>query len=279
MARIALILHRLDLMYHGLIPRPVYDITLTTRELARRGHKVFTVRDPRRFIPADAAILHVDCSVVPEAYLELASRYPRCLNGRCGDITKRHVSGAQIALHPTWAGPVIVKSNLNHGGGPERALNRHARWFQMATPFPGLPPPFSYRVFDRLVDVPESLGSDPDLVVEIFNPERVNGGYGVHSWQFMGDNGYVYFARGPDPVVRFSVAEAVEFRLLPDLEVERARIGLDFGKIDYILLDGKPLVIDANKTVGNASRPGWRAPDRNGEDLRSNALERALGIA
>ena len=35
----------------------------------------------------------------------------------------------------------------------------------------------------------------------------------------------------------------------------RERLNLDFGAIDYFVVDGKGIVVDANKTVG--SNPNW----------------------
>ena len=68
------------------------------------------------FVHADLAILHVDLSVVPEEYLELASRYPITLNGRVRDIRKSSFSKNLLAPHDDFNGKVIVKTDLNHGG-------------------------------------------------------------------------------------------------------------------------------------------------------------------
>jgi hypothetical protein len=280
MARIAFITSIYDRLFQRRYRRPLYDIQLLLAALEERGHEVVYVARPDPFVPADSAIMHVDCSVVPQAYLELAARYPVCLNGRCADITKRAVSGTRVDLHPEWDGPVIVKSNLNHFGHAERSQNLRALTQLAPPPFPHAPlfrP--RYRVYPRLAEVPKRLRTDPNLVIEVFAPERTEEGYGVYSWQFMGDTGFAYFCAGPEPVLRFSKAERIEVCPLPDLEDERRRLGLDFGKLDYVVLNGKPTIIDANKTVGNAPRPGWQAPDRTGADRRTDALARALGIA
>ncbi len=280
MARIALIVHRYDRLYRAPFRRdPVYVILLTLRILEQRGHEVVVVRGRDGYRPADAAILHVDCTFTPPEYLDLASRYPRCVNATCADISKRAVSGALVQLHPDWSGPVIVKTNLNSRGVPERLHNRRAIWRGRPPPHPGIHRLPHYAVYPGLDAVPGRFRDNPDHVIEIYNPEPHPAGHGVHSWQFLGDTGFCYLAAGQSPVLRMGTAPVVEDRPLPGLEAERRRLKLDYGKLDFIFLDGKPLVIDANKTLSAGDRPDWRAPDRAPEETRSFALERALGIA
>src|SRR5262249_433529 len=71
---------------------------------------------------ADVGFLHVDLTVVPAAYAELAKRYPRCVNGAVTDISKRRISRWQVARDDAYDGPVIVKTNLNHLGHSEQRL-------------------------------------------------------------------------------------------------------------------------------------------------------------
>jgi hypothetical protein len=43
---------------------------------------------------------------------------------------------------------------------------------------------------------------------------------------------------------------------VPDeVRAVREKLNLDFGAIDYFVVDGKGIVVDANKTVG--SNPNW----------------------
>jgi hypothetical protein len=280
MARIALIVHRYDRLYRAPFRRdPVYVILLTLQILEQRGHEVVVVRGRESFQGADAAILHVDCTFVPPEYLELAARFPRCLNATCADISKRTVSGALVEAHPTWSGPVIVKTNLNSRGVPERLHNRRARWQGHPPPHPRVRRLPHYAVFPTFDAVPDRYRGSPDHVVEIYNPQPHVAGHGVFSWQFLDDTGFCYLAAGDAPVLRMGNAPVVEDRPPPDLEAERRRLGLDYGKLDFILLDGKPVVIDANKTLSAGDRPDWTAPDRGPDETRSFALERALGIA
>ena len=84
------------------------------------GHDIVYVYGIKRFVPADLALVHVDLSIVPEDYLDFAAQYPIVLNGRVRDIRKTTTSRYLVRPGDGWDGPVIVKTDLNHGGSPER---------------------------------------------------------------------------------------------------------------------------------------------------------------
>ena len=46
------------------------------------GHKILFLFGVQKFVPADICIVHVDLSVVPDEYLEFASRFPVAINGK-----------------------------------------------------------------------------------------------------------------------------------------------------------------------------------------------------
>jgi hypothetical protein len=54
--------------------------------------------------------------------------------------------------------------------------------------------------------------------------------------------------------------------------VLRRKLDLDYGKIDYLLVDGEPVMIDVNKTIGLTD---WLSDDANVESARR---ERARAI-
>ena len=83
--RIAVLLHELD----GDFWTRDYLLTHLAKEWQRAGISVVAVFGPTRYVPADAAILHVDLTRIPKPYLQLARRYRRTLNGRVEDIGKR----------------------------------------------------------------------------------------------------------------------------------------------------------------------------------------------
>lgn len=85
---------RLRSWLDGWVPvsSPRYQLDAMLIEGRRTGLRWFFTDPGQRFRPADAAILHVDQSVVDPPYLDLAARYPVAVNVRACDIRKRVVS-------------------------------------------------------------------------------------------------------------------------------------------------------------------------------------------
>jgi hypothetical protein len=98
---------------------------------------------------------------------------------------------------------------------------------------------------------------NPKLVVEKFRPERQDGLFCLRQWLFFGDREVGSVAYSKHPVVkanRIVKREAVtEF---PDgLRAHREALRFDFGKFDYVLVDGEVVLYDANRTpVDRAGR-------------------------
>jgi len=232
------------------------------------GHAVIDLFGTRNFVPADILIVHVNLSVVPDPYLEFAHRYPVVINGAIKDIRKSAISTNLVELGDGYDGPVIVKADLNHAGYPEHILDR--TWLEqrfklarrvkrrlarvegsMEFEFP-----VDYRVFDSINDVPDAYLRDKRLVVEKFLPDFREGLYWVENYQFLGDREMCERYAGKSPVVNSSTyvqSESVEPH--PDIVVLRHQLGFDFGKFDYVVRDGKPILLDANKTTGASVRP------------------------
>jgi hypothetical protein len=228
------------------------------------GHDVTYLFGVKRFVPADIILVHVNLSVVPDEYLEFAARYPIVLNGRIRDIRKSTISGNLVRPGDPWEGPVIVKSNLNYAGVPERYLQRTAiehRWPALRSVrrrierLRGRPLPFDesydYKVFDRIADVPARWFDNQDVVVEKFRPEFEGGRYHVRIYMFLGDRWSCTRVGTTRQVVKSepdSTTEPVE----PAGEVVawRHKLGLDYGKLDYVMNDGEAVLLDVNKTTG-----------------------------
>jgi hypothetical protein len=225
------------------------------------GHEVVLLFGTARFVPADLVIVHVDLSVVPDSYLEFAGRYPIALNGRVKDIRKRTYSRLLVGPDDPWTGKVIVKSDFNYAGQPERA--RGVALAAGGTPAPAAaagapgPPvpvfraPADYRVYDGLRDVPPAWYAAPEIVVEKFVPEFEGGLYHVRHLHFLGDRTTSLRVASASPVVGGASMAGYE-RVDPHpgiLELRQA-MGFDYGKFDYVLHEGQPVLLDANKTTG-----------------------------
>ncbi len=131
---------RIAVLFHRREPREnisSYIVDHLARFWREDGHEVTYVFGTRQFVPADLVFVHVNLSVVPDEYLQFAARYPVAVNGRIRDIRKSSISRNLLRPDDAWSGPVIVKSDLNYAGIPERMLReswlqrRSWRWRQL----------------------------------------------------------------------------------------------------------------------------------------------------
>jgi hypothetical protein len=202
--------------------------------------------------PADVLIVHVDMSVVPQQVLDFAASYPVSINARVGDIRKRTISRQQVVPGDGWSGPVIVKSNLNCCGLGEFLLG-------LKDPKGVRPPKFpfkmekqtDYRIFDRVEQVPAEYFNDQSVVVERFLPERSGDRYYTRSYHFLGSKATTVRLGAEQPIVLGHNATSME-DIEPDPEVVqfREQFGLQYGKIDYVMYEGRAVILDVNKTTG-----------------------------
>ena len=257
MARLIVVTHQYDRFATRSLKWPVlrshYLLFGILREFERLGHSWRVAVGPKP-IAGDVALLHTDCTIVDPAYLALRSQYPRTINFGADDISKHKVSKIRLLRDDEWAGPVIVKANLNAQGSMEARHNVRASIAGRAAPHAATKPPEPYRVLDRLADVDARVWTDPNLIVERFLPEPdADGGYALRSWIFMGSHERCNRYVSPDRIVK-----AAQFRSHAPVEVpielraERERLGFDYGKFDFVVHDGKPILLDANRTPSTA---------------------------
>jgi hypothetical protein len=231
-----------------------------------QGHEVVRVFGAGEYVPADIALVHVDLSLVPDEYLALAGRYPIALNARVKDIRKSAFS--RNVLRPDDAdeydGPVIVKSDLNNAGQPERRLARAALRSplrRLAARCRGIGAvrfrsALDYHVYSSLRAVPRAYRDDPGVVVERFLPERAGGMYHLRVYHFLGDRSSCSRMASPHPIVTAATCRAIEpVAPHPEIEARRQALGLDYGKLDYVVRDGEAILLDVNKTTARASLP------------------------
>jgi hypothetical protein len=268
MSRIVLITHAYD-NFHGR--------NLLLGQFARHwldaGHTVCVTAGLENWPDADIAVMHVDLSVVPDAYVKASQRYPIVLNRSAVDIRKRLVSRSLVKPDDDWSGPIIIKTDLNFGGIPETNAAQSFRRDGIPADLP--PGPIvstsqPYPILPSVRDVPDDVWNNPGLVVERFLPEQDAQGFWLRVWVFFADRERCTRYCGAQPILKGGNIIAREPAPVPDeLRAERERLGFDYGKFDFVVRDGKTVLFDANKTPG--------APPPSPEIAASNAdLARGL---
>jgi hypothetical protein len=260
LARLVIVTHECDdFVSWRLGPWPKrqaqYEIHKILKQFETLGHSWQITKGPNP-IPGDAALLHVDSTFVDESYLALRSHYPRALNFGTADISKRTVSSQCLTPQDDWLGRVVIKSNFNHRGLLEVRHNRKALRSGRPLPHSNASGSDEYRLLNRMEDVPDYVWLDPGLIVERFMPEiDTDGNYVYRTWMFMGPHEYCNRFIAPNWMVKGEAIVAHEFTRVPDeLRVERERLNFDYGKFDFVIHNGVPFLMDANRTPGIAKR-------------------------
>lgn len=228
-------------------PKQRYFVSQLARHWREDGFQVRYLKDPASPIAGDLLFIHIDLSVVPEPYLALAQAYPVSINATVKDIRKSVISRQLVGPDDSWDGPVIVKTDLNYSGFPERRYAGAA----LAGSLSVVKSPGDYPVFQQLRDVPARHFDNPELVVERFLPEMIDGRYCIRSYNFFGDREDTFLLYGEQPVVKLGNITRIENTVAhPEIRDMRHALGFDYGKFDYVVHDGHAILLDANKTPG-----------------------------
>ena len=208
----------------------------------------------------DVSICHVDRTYIDEAVMRRETAIAPVINGAVTDISKRRISSALVAQADDYAGPVIVKSNLNFHGSAERrarpfaarAMDALIRKAKTALPdnMRRAPIHYDYPIYDQKEDAPAWIWRDQNYIVERFMPERDGELYVTRSWVFFGNRNHVRLCRSTSPIVKSenTVSHDVLDTVPPELEAVRRSFGFDYGKFDYVEIDGVAVLLDANRT-------------------------------
>lgn len=225
----------------------------------KMGLTVVLHRGPDNPPPADVALLHVDLTATPAKYQALSRAYPKVLNIGVTDISKTKISDSTVRRDDGYTGAVIVKTNNNSAGLMEerQALRRGGLPWLIARARRILPwycrsRLETYPIFDSVSELPALLWRNRDLIVQRFQPERDGPYYCLRTWTFLGDRETLSLSYSLDPVVkgRTVVRREKLTHVPPELRTIRARLGFDYGKFDYAIVDGRVVLYDVNRTPG-----------------------------
>lgn len=266
--RVVILCHRQRPLTPGAL------MTLLVEQWRREGFDVIEHGGDRPLPAADLAFVHVDLTVVPSSYLEAAKQIPLVINSKVRDVSKRVISHHLVTRDDAYQGAVVVKTDLNHRGLPDllvRLRRGEARaWLSLAgqavLPEAWKPRPLgrNYRVYERKEQVPAWVWRRPDLVVERLHTEKRNGLYHINWWIFCGDRGVVNTAVGEHPMVFGPALKAhlpPHDRVPAEVRQRRQELGLDYGKIDFVVTEEGPVVFDVTRTPGTPVVPvtdQWR---------------------
>jgi hypothetical protein len=235
-----------------------YAISTYINTWENDGHEVNILFGTEKYVPADICIIHVDLSVVPENYLEFAKRYPRVINSTVENIQKTSISKNIVTAQDDYCGSVIVKSNNNYGGWPELLLTRNIPlmlrkkfWAKVRKSPACISSSSEYTVFESKNDVPLAIFSNPELIVEKFKPEKINGLFYTNVYVFLGESHLFFREAATDPIVKFNSIVTSEITAADTAVIDvRRSLGIDYGKIDYCYHQGELVIFDVNKTPG-----------------------------
>jgi hypothetical protein len=248
-----------------------YRIWLCAEIWRRAGFTVHFEHGPHVPAGADVVIPHVDLSVLPEDYRSVLDAPGLVLNRSMIDIRRRAFSRHLLTPSDGYDGPVIVKTNNNCGGHPERAVlhtrpfatrlamavrtraREVARMLAARSVHPltcaSTLPTRAYAVFPDARHLPRGVFQNPDLVVEKFLPETDGEYFYLRSYTFLGSEGVAVRSRSRDQVVVGRSGADLEYVPVDERVVAARRaLGFDYGKIDYLMHDGEPIIIDLNTT-------------------------------
>ena len=254
MRRIVILLHEND------VEAERYDyIAWALRDIWREpGHEVVAVRGLDAIPDADVLLPHLDLTVVPDAYARVLAAHPRALNRGVRDVSKSAISTRLVRPGDGYDGPVIVKTDRNHGGNPDRRLLGPGGWRQRAARalrrHVVRMPANAYPIFESPREVPRAMLRNPALVVERFVPEVDDGLYCSRVYTFCGERHVCSIRRSPRPIVKSDPHAAREETPVHEEIVDlRRRLGFDYGKFDFVVHAGTPVLLDANPTPSFAS--------------------------
>jgi hypothetical protein len=239
-----------------------YLIHALGREWQRRGLDVVYQYGLGARPEADLLFPHIDLTRIPADYASFINSYPRAVNRGVTEISKRRVSAHLLDEAGNYSGPVIVKTDNNCGGVPERRLAGglarlwiglyRLRERRMGPDLSNAAMLFQYPIYPNLAAVPRGAFRNSNLVVERFRPETEGSRYFLRHYLFLGDRFRSVRVAGASPYLKRSECVWTDENIPVPGEVIHLRrsLGLDYGKIDYTMPGGQVAILDVNRTVG-----------------------------
>ena len=244
-----------------------YSITQCIPSWEAQGHKVQFFSGIKEKTGADLVISQIDMTVRSKAYQAFMQEEKAVLNFGVTDIRKSTFSQLQLFEEDTYQDEVIVKTELNCGGKPDRyvlyktplvkqiplRLSHAAYRLKQTLKTRSLSPLAytnklnkPYRVYSSLADVPKEVFQNKHLIVEKFLPEHTGTEYLLRYCVFLGDRSFAAAFKSQTSQVERDDC-VIRLDAVPEnLMALRNEIGLDYGKFDYVEIDGEAIALDIN---------------------------------
>jgi hypothetical protein len=257
--RIVIVCHQIPKLNHASS-----TINILKREWELSGFEVGTVLGIRHDITGDVAINHVDLTVTPDPYLDYLKKYPIVINGKVRSISKTSFSKQLLKPDDDHEGKVIIKTNNNCGGASELKLAGRKTWFinritrNISWARSISLESANYPILESIRSVPSGVWENEHLIVEKFLPEQDNeGNYRLRAWSFLGDRSLHVLTTSNYPVVKghnILKREILAGKVPDELISYRKQMGIDYGRFDYAIVDGRVVLYDINRTPTTSSK-------------------------
>jgi hypothetical protein len=201
---------------------------------------------------------HVDLTTTPKPYLDYFKTFPNGINTSLVDISKSLVChGSLVTPDDGYQGAVIVKTNLNCGGTPEldffkRAGKLPQGRIKQSYSNARFMDPGNYPIYKSVNDVPPGVWENPHLIVQQFRTELdEQGRYCLRHCYVLGSKGFHTRNVSEKPIVKgrnILDRQVLDEPIPPALLQAKERLGVDYGRLDYIVSNGEMVLFDVNRT-------------------------------
>ncbi|MEH6629153.1 MAG: hypothetical protein V7739_22200 [Motiliproteus sp.] len=150
-------------------------------------------------------------------------------------------------------------------------MNDRAKLANKSVPFPAASINREYSIYRTYSEIPASVFSNQNLTVEKFVPEVEDNCYAIRHWVFCGEKEHCSRYVSENKVIKGNnVVKKIRSEIPDALRKIREELGFDFGKFDFVIHDGKPILFDSNKTPG--------LPPYNGDETKRAINNLADGL-
>lgn len=282
-SKITILLHEDD-RYPLSIRHSIWALCDVWRE---RGIEIEVLKGTKCQSNADLLIPIIDLTRTPQDYIDFLNKHPRVINRDVHDISKRRISRNLLTQSDDYTGPVVIKTDSNCGGMPDFRRTRAKVAYKQKSFWGKLTSfhkrreshrwskvncinPQDYQIFPSLAEVPKEIFSNPFLIAEKFLPEYEDGVYYLRIYTFIGDREHCLRIGSSSPIVKGeNMVSREEVAIPPEVQDFRREIKMDYGKLDFVIHEGRVVILDVTSTPGHYNNP---------EQMRINSLMMADGI-